>query len=159
MTDEAGAGYLLPDDVELKIQCESELKLFLQEPRLPLMDKDNKYTDCLKWWAKNENKYPAIAPLAKLFLAIPASSAPSERVWSRGSRVITVKRAKMAQDLASSIMFVKENMTLLNRYYDQVSKDVEIALPRNLCGLPEYFKIEEEWEDLDVGQDESYFKH
>ena len=143
------------DDVELRIQCESELKLFLLEEGIKLVDPNDKkkYSDCLKWWENNEHRYPAIAPLAKIFLAIPASSAPSERVWSRGSRVLTMKRSNMTQELSSGIMFVKENMDLLNKYYDQVIQGVESALPRNLCGLPEYFSFDAELENMDVGQD------
>ena len=87
-TQEIDGTQTLPNDVELKIQCESELKLFLQDEGLALVDPANrkKYSDCLKWWESNEMKYPTIGHLAKLFLAIPASSAPSERIWSRSAQ-------------------------------------------------------------------------
>ena len=44
-------------------------------------------------------------------------------------------------------------MDLLNKYYDQVIQGVESALPRNLCGLPEYVSFDAELENMDVGQD------
>jgi hypothetical protein len=47
------------------------------------MRKDNKkeYNDPhLCWWEENEHKYPVVAAVAELFLAIPAITAPSERV-------------------------------------------------------------------------------
>ena len=35
--------------------------------------------DVIEWWSDNEEKFPNIAKLARKYLAIPASSAPSER--------------------------------------------------------------------------------
>ena len=51
--------------------------------------------------------------VAETFLCIPASSAPSERIWSQAGLVITYKRASMGEDLASGIIFVKENRDVL----------------------------------------------
>ena len=45
---------------------------------LPLAVNENP----LKWWAKNAHKYPLIAHVARNALAVPASSAPSERLFS-----------------------------------------------------------------------------
>ena len=39
--------------------------------------------DVMEWWSDNEEKFPNIAKLARKYLAIPASSAPSERVFSQ----------------------------------------------------------------------------
>ncbi|CAM9782478.1 unnamed protein product, partial [Sphacelaria rigidula] len=36
----------------------------------------------LKWWALNAPRYPLIAYVARNALAVPASSGPSERVFS-----------------------------------------------------------------------------
>ncbi len=42
--------------------------------------------DPLAWWKDNEGKYPHIAKMARCYLAVPATSVPSERVFfnSRG---------------------------------------------------------------------------
>ncbi len=37
----------------------------------------------LSWWRSHENVYPTLAALAKTYLALPASPAPSERVFSK----------------------------------------------------------------------------
>ena len=58
-------------------------------------------------------EYPVLAVLAETFLCISASSAPSERIWSQAGLVITYKRASMGEDLASGIIFVKENRDVL----------------------------------------------
>jgi hypothetical protein len=96
------------------------------------MRKDNKkeYNDPLRWWEENEHKYPVVAAVVELFLAIPASTAPSERVWSGAARLITINRANLKEDVASGmVMFVKENLMILRKYYEEVSAKVKGALP------------------------------
>ena len=36
----------------------------------------------MQWWGENEDKFPNVSKLARKYLAIPASSDPSERVLS-----------------------------------------------------------------------------
>ena len=60
--------------------------------------------------------------VAELFLAIHASTAPSERVWSRAARLIIIKRSNLKEDVASGMMFVKENLMILRKYYEEVSQ-------------------------------------
>ena len=46
------------------------------------------FNNPLDWWRINEKQFPLIAKMAKRYLAIPATSAPSERVWSLSAFVI-----------------------------------------------------------------------
>ena len=43
--------------------------------------------DPLEWWKMHNTQLPTIAKLARKYLAIPASSAPSERVFSRAKLI------------------------------------------------------------------------
>ena len=43
------------------------------------------------------------------FLSIPATSAPSERVWSIASPIITKDRAILDSHFVSDLIFLKEN--------------------------------------------------
>jgi len=47
--------------------------------------------DPLAWWRTHEILFPKLAKLAKKFLAIPASSAPSERAFSKVGIVVETK--------------------------------------------------------------------
>jgi hypothetical protein len=47
--------------------------------------------------------------LARKFLAIQASSAPSERVFSQASLLISAKRTRMDPKIAGKTLFVKQN--------------------------------------------------
>lgn len=142
----------------MKADCETELDRYLKEKSLK-MEKSkigNKVTfnDPLKWWEQNQHKYPTIAPLAMIFLAITATSAPSERIWSHAALVMNVKRVNLDDDVSSGIIFVKQNMNVLTKYYDEVSKGVKGALPRTFCGLPEVFDVVKDQEIVvDVGQE------
>ncbi len=48
-----------------------------------MYDADDAFNNPLKWWKENCTKYPYVANIACKYLVIPATSAPSERVWSR----------------------------------------------------------------------------
>ena len=43
--------------------------------------------DPLAWWKMHDGQFPTIAKLARKYLAIPASSATSERVFLRAIHV------------------------------------------------------------------------
>ena len=151
----------------IKDDCNAELERYLVEKSLKLEksrdDKKVVYNDPLIWWKQHENKYPTIAPLAAIVLAIPATSAPSERVWSQSALVMNVKRARMDEDISSAIIFVKHNLPVLRKHYNVVSKGVKGALPSKFCGLPECLDgvlSNDSVVDMDVGQDMFHmYKH
>ena len=43
--------------------------------------------------------------------------APSERIWSRASRILALKRASIKPEMAQRIMFVKESLSILHKHY------------------------------------------
>ena len=106
-----------------------------------MLDDDGEFTDPLQWWKENENKYPTAAGVAKEYLATPATSAPSERVWSRAARVLTAKRACLKDELVSRMMFVQENRKLLHKHFQrttlsQLKKDHQKLVPELKQILP-----------------------
>jgi hypothetical protein len=69
---------------------EPEWKRWMLEPR------PGEHTDIFKYWSAKQYQYPIVAQVARDHLAIPATSAPSERVFSNGSDIITKKRNKLS---------------------------------------------------------------
>ncbi|KFY96310.1 hypothetical protein V500_02505 [Pseudogymnoascus sp. VKM F-4518 (FW-2643)] len=52
-------------------------------------------TNILKYWQAKQYQYPVISRIARDYLAIPASSAASERIFSVGGDIVTKKRNRL----------------------------------------------------------------
>ncbi|KAL5479771.1 hypothetical protein EMCRGX_G006663 [Ephydatia muelleri] len=76
-----------PESVDSEQQLGDELQRYLNEPEI-----DHLSADPLAWWEAHCNAYPNIAILAKKYLAVPASSAPSERVFSTSKNIQQKKK-------------------------------------------------------------------
>jgi hypothetical protein len=121
------------------------------------------FNDALAWWKRNDSKYPLFAMLAHEYLAIPATSAPSERIWSRASRILSLKKAALKPEVAQRIMFVKENLSILHKHYHTLalrerSKDQQFMVEYEMNYLPplEGLSLEdnENGQIIDVGQND-----
>ena len=55
--------------------------------------------DILAFWKLNQEAFPLLARMARIVLAIPASSAKSERVFSTGGLIVTSKRFALSFSL------------------------------------------------------------
>lgn len=64
---------------------------------------------CLEFWVAHKEKFPALALLVKKVLAIPASSAPVERVFSRGGIIMRPHRSRLGDEILSNLVFLKCN--------------------------------------------------
>jgi hypothetical protein len=73
-----------------RYNIEPEWKRWMKEPTV------GRDTDILKYWQSKQYQYPLIASIAKDHLAIPATSADSERVFSVGGDIITKKRNRLS---------------------------------------------------------------
>ena len=60
--------------------------------KMKIQNIEKKVCNCpLSWWKSSAHRFKNLERLAAKYLAIPATSAPSERIWSRAARVLTVK--------------------------------------------------------------------
>lgn len=66
----------------------------------------------LTWWARNEKSFPRIAVLALRYLAIPASTAPSERVFSHAKLITDRKRHAILPERLHKQLFLRMNRDL-----------------------------------------------
>lgn len=69
-------------------------------------------SDPLLWWKTNEPIYPLTAKLARHYLAIPATSVPSERVFSTAGDIVTASRSALSTDNADKLIFLAKNIKI-----------------------------------------------
>jgi hypothetical protein len=75
---------------QCRVEYDDEYKLYLS---LPLADQD---TNPLEWWKNNQSNLPNLSRMARDYLGIPATSVPSEEIFSLGKNLITDKRNRLA---------------------------------------------------------------
>jgi len=91
----------------LKVYAQTELTNYCGSVEI------DQYADPLNWWNKHQHLYPVISILAGKYLAIAATSAPCERLFSDGGNVVTEKRNKLHSETIRSLMFLHNNSDLL----------------------------------------------
>ena len=88
----------------------SELDIYKKEIPLRYVDKiTKKRNNPLDWWKVNSCRFPNLAKLARAVLSIPATSAPSRRVFLTTGRTITAERARMLPEHADDLVFLHDN--------------------------------------------------
>ncbi|XP_059916719.1 E3 SUMO-protein ligase ZBED1-like [Gadus macrocephalus] len=64
----------------------------------------------LQWWKDHEVAFPALSCLAKKYLCVPATSSPSERVFSCSGNIVTCHRASLNPDTVDRLVFLARNV-------------------------------------------------
>lgn len=83
---------------------EVELQSYLQA-----LDVDGE-ADPLEWWKLHQANFPRVASLARKYLCIPATSAPSERAFSTGGNIVTCHRAALKPENVDRLVFLAKNL-------------------------------------------------
>lgn len=84
----------------------------------------NSDANSLLWWKEHEMIYPALSNLAKTYLVMPATSSPSEQVFSCSGNIVTCYRASLKPEAVDRLVFPhteprkykRLNTTLLPQY-------------------------------------------
>ncbi len=74
---------------------QDELKRYQTCKGIKLRGDNGGYTCPLEWWKKHHTTYPIVWQLAQRILAIPATSASSDRVFSTAAHVVNKKRERL----------------------------------------------------------------
>lgn len=80
-----------------------EILDFFSLPQIPTM------ANPLQWWASNQGRFPRLANLSRKYLAVPATSTPSERIFSLAGNTITRKRASLHPAHVDALVFLHVN--------------------------------------------------
>ena len=102
-----------------RVQCMSdELRRFRIEKQLNWSIKLP--SQSLDWWREHQKSFPHLAILAKSYLAIPATSAPSERIFSTASIIGSKRRANLQPQKLEKLIFLNKNIKRAEKYFNQI---------------------------------------
>lgn len=82
-----------------------ELEEYLLE--LPIDQTHNETHEILQYWQTREQKWPLLTVMARDVLAVPATGADVERMFSQGRNLITYHRHKLSDKVIADAMFMK----------------------------------------------------
>jgi len=70
--------------------------------------------DPLNWWRDNLSRFPSVGAVARKWLSVPATSTPSERVFSICGIVDSAKRSSLAGRSIEDQVFIHNNKELID---------------------------------------------
>jgi hypothetical protein len=76
-------------------EIEHEICKYKALSALPFHDNSKKFADPLIWWRQKQSLFPILSCLAQKYLCIPATEAPSERIFSTSSLLLNKFRNQM----------------------------------------------------------------
>ena len=77
--------------------------MYLSEPICDLVSGPGS-DGILKWWKLKCCQFPILSRIAKDLLSVPASSVPSENIFSRSGRVVSPARCRLAPETIEALM-------------------------------------------------------
>ena len=86
---------------DTEVVCRLELDKYKKHIPPPATTKPMKL---LSWWKNHQRDFPILAKLAKKYLSIQATSAPSERIFSKAGNIISEKRTRLGTDIAGKLL-------------------------------------------------------
>lgn len=107
----AGDAFLNDDDEEeedeevMEVQEASEVDQYLLIPQLS----DGMAFDLLAWWKKHSTMWPNLSRMARQYLALPATSAAVERLFSSGGQMHSNSRKTTKEDTLHMMLYIKKN--------------------------------------------------
>lgn len=68
-------------------------------------------TNPLEWWrAKDvDGTFRPLIPVIKKFFSVPATSAPSEQLFSKAGELISARRCALSSDTVDMMLFLNKN--------------------------------------------------
>ena len=63
----------------------------------------------LQWWSQHRSRYPSLVPVVRMFFGVPATSVPSERLFSKAGLVISDRRSRLSPQHAEQQCFMSCN--------------------------------------------------
>ena len=69
--------------------------------------------DALGWWSRHMSRWPMVAAVARHSLCIPASSATSDRAFSKTGHIMRARRASLSDTNIERLTFLSWNVDMM----------------------------------------------
>ena len=89
-----------------------ELERYKLMKSLPVQYLDETFSNALSWWQMQEKILPVLSTVARRVLCVPATSAPSERVFSVAGWTISKFCTSVQPQHASELIFLHDSWPL-----------------------------------------------
>jgi hypothetical protein len=99
-------GYLF-ETPNKELSISEELDTYFLEPPSDM--------DVLQWWKLHGHRFPRILKLARRICAIPATSIPSERLFSAAGLTVTKNRAYLDGSTVDQLLFMNSFLKMQNK--------------------------------------------
>jgi hypothetical protein len=83
----------------------------------------------MDWWRLKQQQYPLLANIALRVLAIPATSTPSERVFSAAGITIANERSQLDPHNVGELIFLHDVLPTIQKYEASHQPGVFSQLP------------------------------
>jgi hypothetical protein len=100
-----------PRPASQPLTIEDEMRSYHAQECFPLFEDEGSVglSDPLVWWKTHNHRYPRLARLARQFLCIPATSVPSERVFSKTGWLVSKRRTSLSHGSVCNLSFIAMN--------------------------------------------------
>ena len=92
------------DNLKTEIMCYKKIKM---------KKEDKEKCNVLEWWKHHKTQFPSLFKAAQCLLHIPATSVPSERIFSLAGNIVCERRSKMLPQNANKFIFLKKNESVI----------------------------------------------
>jgi hypothetical protein len=120
------------DDVERdksREECSAELEDYTSvqgmKMWIDLEDGSKDFEDPLTWWQQHYTRFPTLWKLARMYLPIPATCAPSERAFDPEAHATIAKRCQTQASTSRDVKLLKENADLLDSGETEAAEEPE----------------------------------
>ncbi|GFR84459.1 zinc finger BED domain-containing protein 4 [Elysia marginata] len=95
---------ILATSTKSSVQPDMELRRFKEEQPIP------RHEDPLQWWQSFSQSSPRMGKLARKYLSCPATSVPSERLFSKAGELVCQRRAAIGENNIDMVLFLNKNL-------------------------------------------------
>ena len=114
-----------------RYNIDNEYRMYQQYMLTEKKDLDKYTEDPMRFWKDNKSTYPLMYQVAKRYLHIPATSVPSERIFSLAGFICRKKRTKLLEEHVNQQIFLAKNK-------DHIPSKTTVYCHRPLVNEPEH---------------------